>query len=256
MSPTSLLPADISVAALIVILVVALGAGMARGFSGFGAALIFMPLASAIVAPQIAAAVLMLIDLVAAPPLIPNAWRHARRGTVAALAFGAAFGVPLGAFTLTRLDPMTTRWLISGFVLALLALLISGWRYSGGERPVLAIGVGGVAGFCGGLAQSGGPPIIAYQLGQPVSAVVARANIVLYFAATGIFSAVSYFAGGLLTSGVIRLALIVGPIYALGLFLGARMFGLASEAVFRRVCYGLIALAAVIGLPLLDGVLR
>jgi hypothetical protein len=34
------------------------------------------------------------------------------------------------------------------------------------------------------------------------------------------------------------------------------MFGLASDLTFRRVCYGMIALAALIGLPLWDGMRR
>jgi hypothetical protein len=34
------------------------------------------------------------------------------------------------------------------------------------------------------------------------------------------------------------------------------MFGLASEAAFRRVCYALVLIALVIGLPLWDGVIR
>ncbi|MBL9048296.1 MAG: sulfite exporter TauE/SafE family protein, partial [Tabrizicola sp.] len=46
------------------------------------------------------------------------------------------------------------------------------------------------------------------------------------------------------------------PGYALGLFLGTRMFRLASELAFRRACYLLIAAAAVISLPALDGALR
>ena len=39
-------------------------AGLARGFSGFGAALIFIPLASAIVGPRVASAVLLVVDAV------------------------------------------------------------------------------------------------------------------------------------------------------------------------------------------------
>ncbi|WP_180335950.1 hypothetical protein [Pleomorphomonas diazotrophica] len=46
------------------------------------------------------------------------------------------------------------------------------------------------------------------------------------------------------------------PAYGIGLWAGARLFGVASEAIFRRICLGMIALAVVIGLPLLDGLLR
>ncbi len=71
-----------------------------------------------------------------------------------------------------------------------------------------------------------------------------------------LFAAVSYGVGGLITPDAIGLALIVGPIYAAGVGLGAMLFGRASEQIFRAICYALIALAVVFGLPLLDGVLR
>ncbi len=58
---------------------VALVASIARGFSGFGSALIFMPLASTVAAPRTVAALLLLIDLVAAAPFAPNAWKQADR---------------------------------------------------------------------------------------------------------------------------------------------------------------------------------
>jgi hypothetical protein len=48
----------------------------------------------------------------------------------------------------------------------------------------------------------------------------------------------------------------VGPLYAVGVWSGVSLFGRASEEVFRAICYGLIAVAVVIGLPALDGVLR
>jgi hypothetical protein len=48
----------------------------------------------------------------------------------------------------------------------------------------------------------------------------------------------------------------VGPVYAVGVWFGASLFGRASEAVFRAICYALIAAAVFIGLPALDGVLR
>jgi hypothetical protein len=38
--------------------------------------------------------------------------------------------------------------------------------------------------------------------------------------------------------------------------LGSRMFGIASERAFRRICFGLIAAAAIISLPMLDPLLR
>jgi uncharacterized membrane protein YfcA len=256
MNPSGLLPGDVSVSTAVAICAIAFVSGTARGFSGFGSALIFMPLASSMAAPRLIAALLLIIDFVGTLPMIPNAWKHADRKATAVMALGALVGVPLGTWFLSRLDPVTTRWIISGFVFALLLLLLSGWRYRGDDHAALSIGVGGLSGFCGGLAQTGGPPIVGYWLGRPVAPAIARANVVLFFAASDFFSVVSYSLTGLITSDAIRFSLLVGPVYAVGVLIGASLFGRASETLFRAICYVLIAVAVIVGLPALDGVLR
>lgn len=256
MSLEGLIPIGVSLTAAIAICVIAFVSGTARGFSGFGSALIFMPLASSMAAPQLVAALLLIIDFVAAMPLIPNAWKQADRKATAVIVFGALIGVPIGTYFLTVLDPVTTRWIISVFVFALLLLLLSGWRYRGKEHAAISVGIGGLSGFCSGLAQTGGPPIVGYWLGRPVASSIARANIMLFFGASDFFSVVSYSLTGLITSDAILFSLVVGPIYAIGVWLGAQLFGRASEALFRAICYALIAAAVLIGLPALDGVLR
>ena len=256
MDLSSLIPADVSIRAAIAIAVIALVSGAARGFSGFGSALIFMPLASSLAAPRLVAAVLLVIDFIAATPLLPNAWQHADRKATAVMVAGALIGVPVGTWFLNRLDPVTTRWIISGFVVALLMLLLSGWRYRGKDHPAISVGIGGLASFCSGLAQTGGPPIVGYWLGRPIASVTARANILLFFGASDFFSVVSYAFTGLITSDALRFSLLIGPVYAIGVGLGSRLFGRASEKLFRSICYTLIASAVIIGLPALDRVLR
>src|SRR5215217_3770463 len=154
MNPAALIPAEIGLNAAIAICAIAFVSGTARGFSGFGSALIFMPLASSIAAPRLVAALLLIIDFVAAAPLVPNAWKHADRKATAVMVLGALIGVPLGTHFLSRLDPVTTRWIISGFVFALLLLLVWGWRYRGKDHAAISIGIGSLAGFCSGLAQT------------------------------------------------------------------------------------------------------
>ena len=256
MSLEGLIPTDISTNAAIAICAIAFVSGTARGFSGFGSALIFMPLASSIAAPRLVAALLLIIDFIGAAPLIPNAWKQADRKATAIIALGALVGVPIGTWFLSRLEPVTTRWIISGFVFALLLLLLSGWRYRGRDHAAISIGIGGLAGFCSGLAQTGGPPIVGYWLGRPIASVIQRANIVLFFAASDFFSLVSYAVTGLITLDALRFALVVGPIYGAGVWFGASLFGRASETLFRAICYTLIAAAVILGLPALDNVLR
>src|SRR3984893_3143656 len=256
MSLDGLIPSEVSLNAAIAICAIAFVSGTARGFSGFGSALIFMPLASSIADPRLVAALLLLIDFVAAAPLLPNAWQKADRKATAIMVAGALIGVPIGTYFLSRLEPVKTPWIISAFVFALLLLLLSGWRYRGKDHAAISIGIGGLSGFCSGLAQTGGPPIVGYWLGRPLPSAIARANILLFFAASDFFSTVSYALTGLITADSIRFSFLIGPVYGIGVLIGAALFGRASETLFRGICYALIAAAVVIGLPALDGVLR
>jgi uncharacterized membrane protein YfcA len=172
------------------------------------------------------------------------------------MAAGALLGVPLGVLLLTRADPLALRWGLAAAVAILLAMLVSGWRYRGRRTGPVTAGVGAMGGLLSGAAQIGGPPIVAFWLSSPLRPDVVRANIVLYFAVSTVFSGIAYVAGGLITQAVLMLALLVGPAYALGIYLGSRLFGVASEATFRRICYTLIGVAAAASLPIFDGMLH
>jgi uncharacterized membrane protein YfcA len=251
-----LLPPGLSTGALAFLLVSAFIAALARGFSGFGAALIFLPLAATVTDPKIASPLLLITDAVLAVGFIPNAWRTADKREVGIMGLGAAIGIPLGTVLLVRLDALTIRWGIVVMASAMLALLISGWRYRGRPTPPLSFGVGAFAGVCSGAAQTGGPTVIAYWLGSTAPAAIIRANIILYFAISIVIAIIAYTIAGVITLTVLKLCLVAGPAYALGLFIGARLFGVADESVFRRICYALIAIAVLISLPVLDGVIR
>ena len=231
-------------------------AGLARGFSGFGAALIFIPLASTVVGPQVAAPLLLIIDFVLTAGFMPKAWPLSHKRDVAIIAAGAVIGVPFGTAVLFYSDPITVRWLVIALIAPLLALLMTGWRYKNRPKTWLTVGVGTISGFLSGVAQVGGPPVMMYWLGGAHKGAVVRANIMIYSIASATMALILYFAAGFLVRSLPGLALVVGPAYGLGLYLGSHMFGVASEATFRRVCYALVLVALIIGLPLLDGVLR
>lgn len=235
--------------ALALTVLVAGVAGLARGFSGFGGALIFMPAASALVGPSVAAPVLLMADGVLTVSFLPRAWKLARREDVALMAAGALIGVPIGALILKHADPLLLRWAISALAASMLVLLISGWRYHGTPHAGVTAIVGCVSGIFGGLAQMSGPPVVAYWLSSKEGHATVRASIILFFGATTLFTFLSYWVSGLLTAHSIVLAAAVAPAYGFGLFAGARAFGIASPDIFRRLCFILIALSVATSLP-------
>jgi uncharacterized membrane protein YfcA len=119
--------------------------GVTRGFSGFGGAMIYMPLVAAIYDPRIAAVTILLVDLVSATPFAIPEMRRCTWREVAPLSIAMAFGLPVGVWLLIALDPTVLRWCIAIVVLSLVPVLASGWRYHGRPRLPITLGVGLVA---------------------------------------------------------------------------------------------------------------
>jgi uncharacterized membrane protein YfcA len=248
--------ADLPAGAAPWLLAAALAGGLARGFSGFGTALIFVPIAAIALGPQRAAPLMLALDAFAIAALTPAAWKVADRREVGLLAAGVVVGTPLGVLVLLAADPVAMRWAMAALIAAVLALVMSGWRFRGKPGAPVSIGVGLVGGVMSGVALIGGPPVMAYLLGQDADAARIRAAFALYLCATGIVAAIAFGAAGLLGAWLFGPLLLTLPIYGAGIWAGARMFHLASAITFRRICYAMIAASALLSLPVLDGVLR
>jgi uncharacterized membrane protein YfcA len=230
--------------------------GLVRGFSGFGSALIYVPLMASVYEPRVAAASFLLIDFATGLAFVFSVWRDAIWREILPLVSAALLAAQFGTLILQYTDPTLLRWVIALFIAALLPVLISGWRYRG--RPLLAvtIAVGLLGGTLGGAIQISGPPIILYWLGSAHEAVVMRASFISYFALFSAGSLMTYLAYGLITAKVLALAIMVGPLHVFSMWLGGRVFRFASEATYRRVAYAIIAAAALFSIPLFDGLLR
>lgn len=231
-------------------------AGAVRGFSGFGSALIYVPLISAIYDPRTAAVTFLLIDVATGIAILPTVWRQAAWREVFPLAAAAIVAGQFGILILQYADPVALRWGIAVVVLAVLAVLMSGWRYHGRPMLPVTLAVGLLAGLLGGAVQIVGPPVILYWLGSATAAAVVRANFSAFFALFAWALFASYIARGLLAPHLIALACILGPVQILSLTTGTRLFHLASAQTYRRVAYVIILTGALVSMPALDPLFR
>jgi uncharacterized membrane protein YfcA len=225
-------------------------AGLVRGFSGFGGAMVFVPVASLLYEPRLAVVWLFVADDIAGLILLPAAVRQCAWREVLPLAAGAVVAVPAGAALLVLVDAGAMRWAISGMILLAVAVMASGWRYHGRLGLPATLGTGALAGLFGGAASMPGPPVVLLWLGGQSGAGTVRANLVTFFGFTALASGLSYWAGGLLTAESLLGSLPVVPVYLLLLRVGTRLFVRASDRHFRLFALALCALSALIGLPL------
>ncbi|QDG75735.1 sulfite exporter TauE/SafE family protein [Labrenzia sp. PHM005] len=231
-------------------------AGYIRGFAGFGAGMIFMPVAASVMLPSTAAATFLFIDSIVSLPLVRRAIRLCDWSTVLPAVFGSVIFVHAGAWMLANMDVLALRWIISFVVVVMLALVVSGWRYQRQPTRPVSFGVGAVSGILGGVSQVSAPPVAAFWLSSNHSAEVIRANLILFFPLASIGTFIAYILNGFFTLEVGRLLVVAVPVYGISLFLGSRAFKKADQRLYRWIANLLIALAALASLPALDPVLR
>lgn len=246
----ALMPADTTTMAVLAGAVAL--AGVVRGFSGFGSALVFIPLATTVVAPWRAVIILLVVDGIMALPLLPRAVRECTWREVGPLALSAAVTVPVGAYFLVSVDPTALRWVLSALALSAVAVLASGWRYAGAPRPAVSAAVGGISGLLGGMASFYGPPIALFWLGGQSASATVRANLIVFLALATAAAALSFAAYDVFRLSAAIQALYLMPVYGLAAWGGVRLFGFASEPFFRRIAYLIISGSAITGAPLFD----
>lgn len=235
-------------------LLMAIGvAGIVRGFTGFGTALVFVPVAGIFLAPQVVVGVITLTGIASTSALLPRAWGQADRAEVAVLALAALVTVPAGLWLMERLDPVTIRWIVAVVAALTLGALVAGWRFSGiVSRPVL-IAIGGVAGMIGGLTGLTGPVVILFYLAGQSAAQSVRANTILFLAALDVVVVANLLLRGAVDVRVFLLALTLALPYLITSLIGQSLFDPRHERLYRWVAYAVIAIAVLSGLPIWTG---
>lgn len=227
-------------------------AGIVRGFSGFGTAMVYLPVAAQVLSPFAALTTLIAMDLVGPLIHVPRALREGQPADVLRLSAGALVAVPMGVWVLSRVDAEMFRWAVSLIALVLLTLLAAGVRYRGRLDPPLVFGTGALGGLLAGSVGLPGPPVIMLYMASSLPASAIRANLMLYLILADLIMAfVLWMNGYLLATAALLGALMILP-YTLGNWAGALAFRPAAERFYRAAAYAIIAGSALMGLPLWD----
>lgn len=224
-------------------------AGLVRGFSGFGTALIFVPVAGIYLPPAQVIALVVLTGLPSGAMLLPGALRQGATRQVVWLIAGAMVTLPLALWLGSGLDATLVRWIVCGVAGGMLTALVLGWRHHGriGRGGLLGIGAG--AGALGGLTGLTGPLVILFYLSRHKAAAV-RANTILFLAAADVMLAGLLMVQGVLDAALLALALVLTIPYLTTIALGTALFTPRYETEYRALAYAVIGGAVGIGLPI------
>lgn len=227
-------------AALVYALGVAVLNGLIHGYTGFGGALLMVPLLSVLYSPVEAIAMVGVAMICGSAQLYPAAARQAVWRELFPIFVGIVVFVPLGAYLLFHLDPQLVRRSMGGFILVFAVILMSGWVYRGPRGVVPSVFVGALAGAITGASGVGGPPIALYYLASPHPTVIQRANIVISVMVLTLTVVASVAAGGGFSTDVVLRGLFLTPAYVIGVWSGVRLFMVMPKSYFRHAALWLL----------------
>jgi hypothetical protein len=237
---------------MIWIIFAALMAGLVRGFSGFGTAMVFLPIASQYLTPFEAIASLAIMEFFGTFAVMRKSWSDADKVDLVRLVVGMTIVTPFALLLLAKVGADFYRYSVSILSLFLLVLIGSGIRYKGKLNPLVIFSVGGLGGLTGGLTGIPGPPVILLYIASSHPISVIRANNLLFLYFFDVCVVLIFALSGVLTLKIFLLGSILALPNFLGNFIGAKLFDPEKTNQYRMFAYIIIAIAAISGLPFWD----
>lgn len=234
---------------LLLIPIIALLAGLAKGGLGGSLGGLITPMLSIIMPVQEALAISVPLFVVGdwlAVRAYWNQWDWAIVRWTLPLAVG---GVVLGTYLLATLPNATLR-----VILGWLALVVGIYklleprirRLNYHPREWHGLLAGGLAGAGAALASAGGPTYSAYLLLRRLRPVPFIATTAIFFALVNLMRLPGYLLAGLFEWDVFRVEMLFLPLVWGGVWLGQRIVHHIDPVLFERVMIGLLLVAGVV----------
>ncbi|HEY8614477.1 MAG TPA: sulfite exporter TauE/SafE family protein [Roseomonas sp.] len=216
-----------------------------RGFTGFGFAIIAVPLLSLALPPLLAVALAAGLQLLGGLMDVRSASRLCHWPSVRWLAAGALIASPFGTLLLAWLPADWARLALSAACGAAVLALVSGVGFRTLPNPAATMAAGGMSGLFNGLAAMPGPPALAYYLALPLEPARVRSSLMVFFLFSAVVSNASLLAIGAIGQREAVLILAGMPLMLAGSRIGAALFRRAGGA-HRRISLATLALVALL----------
>ena len=219
---------------LIIILTVA-AASFVRGVSGFGAALITMPVLSGLTSIQVAAPLVAIIGLTNDTLLCVYYRRSFEWGIVSKLWIGSVMGIPIGFLVLRRFE--------GNGMLAGLGLMITAYALYALCKPALPVlkskrwlyGTGLLCGALGSSYNIPGPPIILYGNSQRWSQERFKSTLSVFFWGNAILVVSGHILENNYSVATLQQYAMTVPSVVIGLAAGTALSKFFDPVIFRKV---------------------
>ena len=231
---------------MIIAAVVVLLAGFVRAISGFGFALVTAPLLLFIFDPQSVVVINVILGVLTGALLLLHTRHHIDVKRVLLMCSGSIFGIPIGVYLLSSLDPTVLKLVIAILIIPFSIILLLGHSHQF-RRDNLGCGISGfVSGLVGSSTSFSGPPVVLFLLNQGLVKERFIGTLTAYFLFTGVASVSAFSFIGMVTIDLLIKVAILLPTAVLGFYIGLKVQPKIDAILFRKIVTSIISLAALV----------
>ncbi len=217
-------------------------AASVQAVTGFGFALVAVPLLAIVVEPVEAVVVVTIVSLGLTTLAARRERTHVLRGPAVRMIIGGLVGMPLGLVALVRLDGSALRIVIAVVITGLVILLALRVRLGSGPRSQWGAGV--VSGALLTSTGLNGPPLVLTLQSMEVTPAAFRGTLQRVFQGQDVVAVLAFAAVGRVDLGLLALALVGTAAVPMGWAWGDRLFGRISPETFRVIVLVTLLVAA------------
>lgn len=222
-------------------MIIVLFASFVQGFSGFGFALVSIPLLSILIDIKEAVPLAALCGFVINIFLIIELKNHIRLFELKNLLIGSVIGIPIGTYFLSEANPKLIKILLGLIILLFVFLSLTRLIENKGINLRWGYLFGILSGLLGGAFNTNGPPVLIYFYLQGWDKLKQKASITGFFIVTSFIIVSTHAITGITTGDVMSRFFYSLPAVIAGIIVGTRMFKKISTEIFNKiVLYGLI----------------
>jgi uncharacterized membrane protein YfcA len=229
----------------ILVFLIVFAAIFTQTITGFGLALVSMPLLVLVMPVQVAAPLVALVGGVAELLLLIKHRAAFNIRAVAVLVAAMVLGIPVGVYLLGQVDEGVVTAVLGVIVVAYALYALFGFKLPALAHKGWAVGFGFVAGILGGAYNTSGPPVIIYGNCRGWEPAEFKGNLQGFFLVASVAVIVAHVIGGNLTAVVWTNFFVAIPAILMGLVVGSVLEKRINPARFRQ-----IVLVALVGLGL------
>lgn len=227
-----------SAVAIAAALVTAFGSAFVRGLTGFGMAILIVPVLALALSPVDAVLLTNFLSVFIGLSEIGRLLRGAEKSAWVIIGL-VALTTPIGLYLLSITTPALARVVIAFIALSAFVAILLPRRGALDHHPATTGGVGILSGLMTGYAGMPGPPVVPYYVGRDIPRETAKASMLLIFTCASSTGLISGAAIGVLDWSLLLLAVLLFPAVLAGNWLGNKASGRIEDRTWR-ICVGLV----------------